>query len=38
MLKRLIRGFGLLIKLEVLMWIIFLSIAGVVYLVGQLFP
>lgn len=37
MLKRIIRGFGVVLKAEFLMWAIFLSIALLVYIVGKIF-
>jgi hypothetical protein len=37
MLKKLIRGFGLLLKAEALMYIIFLALAGIIYFISQVF-
>ncbi len=36
MFEKFVRGFVLLLKAEVLMWIILLVIAGMIYLVGKL--
>jgi hypothetical protein len=37
MFKKFIRGFGIILKAEILMWIIFLMLAGVIHLVSQAF-
>ena len=37
MLKRLVRGFAVLLKAEVLMWIILLALAGIIYIISQIF-
>jgi hypothetical protein len=35
MLKKIVRGFGILLKAELLMWAIFLALGGIIYLINQ---
>jgi hypothetical protein len=37
MFKRLIRGFGMILKAELLLWAVLLAFAGICYILSQIF-